>query len=477
MADVFISYSWEDKKTVTRIHEDLVRHKITVWRDTDQFQVGASLSDAIPKAIQDCKFFCLMVSPDALASEWVQKEFACARQAAKTILPCLLHQIKMMKLGKPSHPFHGLQDIIYADFTGAYEEGIIQLLEKIGVTYEPFYPDVEEFLEELRKKIEPTPKGIYRLLGDYFQEADRSRKREKYEQAIQNLEIIVRIKPELITPKIALGICYALAEKHVEAAKEFVQVTASLKSDYRGWAGLGAAKYYLGDCAGAVAAFREALEVRRDAYELLNNYGRALLGVRRGTEAIEVFRKAHEQDPRDRNILAGLGTALLWDGQFQKAIAEFKKALEDSAKPLDEAVCGLGEALENLNQFDEALETYQKYYQAGGPEVIRRLARLEWRMGNSDRSLQLYKELCRETDNRQVYLVEMAQLLYKQGRYNDMRSKCEDSLKSRLVSASDFYYAGLACYLLGEKIAASCFYNTACSMDVEYAKFAYQKLM
>ncbi|MGH7600682.1 MAG: TIR domain-containing protein [bacterium] len=477
MSGLFISYSWKDEKSVARFCDDLLRHKVSFWIDRKKLEVGMSLPEVIQTAIRECEFFCLLVSPDALKSPWVQKEYRFACEQRKTILPCWIRSPDDVdSLTVAAHPFYGLHDIVYADFRHSYEQGINEFFGKLGIVYHPLYPDVEEFFNELKQKVSPAPWEIYSMLRDYFQEADRSRKADQYEQAIQKLEIIVRIKPELVSPKVALGICYALVEKHGEAAREFAEVTKYSPSDYRGWAGLGAAQYYLGDFAEAVAAFERALKIRKHADELRNNYGRALLGLRRSKEAAKAFRQAREQMPKDANVLAGLGTALLWNGQYHEAVSIFQEALRFSSAPLAEAVCGLGEALENLNRLEEAREIYRHSQSTGNPEIIRRLARSEWCLGNIDRSLQLYDDLCRDLKNRQVYLVEMAQLLSKLGRDNEMRRKCEESLKCQIVSASDFYYAGLACYLLGEKIAAACFYQTSTKMDREFAGFPYQKL-
>jgi len=479
MSEVFISYSHKDQKIVTRIYNDLVRHQIIVWRDENQNRrLGMSLPDVILNNIENCKFFCLMISSDAFSSEWVQKEYKLAREKSKMILPCLIQPIDMEVLKDIAHPFYGLQDIFYADFISSYEQAMFELLEKMEIIYHPFYPDIEEFLTEVAQKVEPMRSGNYLSFSEYFQEATKSHKQNNYDQAIEKLEIIVRTKPELVTPKIALGNCYGLIEKHKEAAAEFKKVTEMLNSDFRGWAGLGAAKYYLGDFEEAIAAFRKALDLRRNAYELLNNYGRALLRLRRSKEAIKVFQQAHERmQNNDPNILAGLGTALLWNSQYHLAVEAFQKVLIISSTPMEEVVCGLGEALEKLNRFDEARQIYCKGQSTNDPEIIRRLARLEWRMGNITCSLKLFDELCQQTENRRVYLVEMAQLLHTLGRQKEMLVKCEESLKDKAVSATDYYYAGLAYFLLGEKIASASHYNTACKMDHEFVKFNYHELL
>ena len=80
---IFISHSTQDDQTVKTLREHLEAEGHNVWADSRQLSGGDDLNTTIKEAIESAKSFIALLSPDAIASDWVQKEIKLARQVAK----------------------------------------------------------------------------------------------------------------------------------------------------------------------------------------------------------------------------------------------------------------------------------------------------------------------------------------------------------------------------------------------------------
>jgi inosine triphosphate pyrophosphatase len=84
---IFVSYSRADKASVLDIVQALKIHD--VWID-DRLNVGQEWWDEIERQIAASHCFMYVLSPESLASEYCQKEWAVARRLGKPIAPVLL---------------------------------------------------------------------------------------------------------------------------------------------------------------------------------------------------------------------------------------------------------------------------------------------------------------------------------------------------------------------------------------------------
>jgi len=123
-----------------------------------------------------------------------------------------------------------------------------------------------------------------------------------------------------------------------------------------------ASRYYVagsellraGRFAEAEACLREALELKPDDPEILNNLATAVWQLGRTPEALACYLRAHQFKPNDYAILNNLGITT-WDrGQPDRAAAFFRRALELEPGSFD-ARMNLGVALTDLGHFDEGL--------------------------------------------------------------------------------------------------------------------------
>ena len=136
MTQLFISYSRKDIAFARRLAGDLEKAGYTVWWDITDLRGGDDWVRVIPEAIETSDFVIVVLSPDAMASEWVKKEYTQALSLRKKIIPIMLRTTAV--------PF-ALNTINYVDFTSedAYVQSLNALLLALGYTGEmPVVPAV-----------------------------------------------------------------------------------------------------------------------------------------------------------------------------------------------------------------------------------------------------------------------------------------------------------------------------------------------
>jgi hypothetical protein len=129
MQRIFISYSRKDSAFVRRLAGDLEKAGYDVWWDVSDLRGGDDWVRVIPAAIESSDYIIVVLSPDAVISEWVEKEYTQALGLRKKIIPIMLVRSSM--------PF-ALNTINYVNFSsGEYAENLKTLLTALGYTGEP----------------------------------------------------------------------------------------------------------------------------------------------------------------------------------------------------------------------------------------------------------------------------------------------------------------------------------------------------
>ncbi|MBF0162355.1 MAG: tetratricopeptide repeat protein [Magnetococcales bacterium] len=92
---VFISYATENREVAVRLRNELHDLVVKAWLDCRELVAGADLPDEIKGAIQEARFFILLLSKPAMDSHWVAKErdWALQRGNAITLIPLLLEGV------------------------------------------------------------------------------------------------------------------------------------------------------------------------------------------------------------------------------------------------------------------------------------------------------------------------------------------------------------------------------------------------
>jgi hypothetical protein len=89
MTQVLISYSRKDLAFVERLAKDLQAAGLEVWYDLSGLEGGTRWGQEIQSAIQRCQIFVVVLSPNSIDSEWVEKEFMYANSLKRKIIPLL----------------------------------------------------------------------------------------------------------------------------------------------------------------------------------------------------------------------------------------------------------------------------------------------------------------------------------------------------------------------------------------------------
>jgi hypothetical protein len=129
MSSIFLSHTSIDKPFVEKLAKNLKRIGVEVWYDKWEIGIGESITWKIESGIRGNEYLGIVLSPEALQSEWVRGELSAAwvkqMQSKKVfILPILYRECEIPLL---------LADKKYADFRFNYDDGFQTLAQAFGI--------------------------------------------------------------------------------------------------------------------------------------------------------------------------------------------------------------------------------------------------------------------------------------------------------------------------------------------------------
>jgi formylglycine-generating enzyme required for sulfatase activity len=128
MAQVFISYSRKDLSFVSQLAMDLKNAGFDVWYDVSGLRGGSQWRSEIEKALKRSQFVLVVLSPDSIDSEWVDREFLFASNLRRRIIP-LMYRFCELPLS--------YVNLNYIDVQGEnYRQNFEKLLEALDVEAE-----------------------------------------------------------------------------------------------------------------------------------------------------------------------------------------------------------------------------------------------------------------------------------------------------------------------------------------------------
>ena len=98
--DVFLSHNSVDKPWVIQLKDDLGRYGVSVWLDRDEIRPGDHFAKALEEGLASSRAVALIVSPEAMASNWVEDEYYRALSLAKNkgtslqLIPVILRDVE-----------------------------------------------------------------------------------------------------------------------------------------------------------------------------------------------------------------------------------------------------------------------------------------------------------------------------------------------------------------------------------------------
>lgn len=131
------------------------------------------------------------------------------------------------------------------------------------------------------------------------------------------------------------------------------------------------------DAAGALEASEQALGITPNSASALHQKGRALAGLNRGVEAVEVLTTARELAPEDGYIANTLGWLMLTRGDAAGAVPHLEAA-RDQLPDVGYVRNNLGVAYERTGRTEDAVAEYRAAVAAGdsGGKALKSLERL-----------------------------------------------------------------------------------------------------
>ena len=155
---VFLSYSRRDLDFIEKLASDLKDAGIDVWYDLSGLDGGAPWRNAIEKAIRATDVVVVVLSPDSVNSQWVEREYLFASNHGKRIIPVLYKQCEL--------PLYYL-NIHFIDFQGSkYKKNFNVLLDDLrdNVTdkEKPKAPPVSQDTQTKKQKM---ILGLISLIG------------------------------------------------------------------------------------------------------------------------------------------------------------------------------------------------------------------------------------------------------------------------------------------------------------------------
>lgn len=96
MADVFISYSSEDRERTEQLVAELEKNGINCWMDRNNIAAGSYFGEEVPEAILSCPIFMLLLSENSQKSKYVLMELDWATSHDKDIIPVVISDCEIV---------------------------------------------------------------------------------------------------------------------------------------------------------------------------------------------------------------------------------------------------------------------------------------------------------------------------------------------------------------------------------------------
>ncbi|HVP55225.1 MAG TPA: toll/interleukin-1 receptor domain-containing protein [Candidatus Eisenbacteria bacterium] len=131
---VFLSHSSKDRAFVLRLTKVLDRHRVSYWYSASHIFGAKQWHDEIGRALAQCNWFLVVLTPNAVRSHWVKRELLYALNEIRyneKIIPLLYKPCNHSRLSWTLGEFE------FADFVGDFEQSCQNLLRIWRIKYKP----------------------------------------------------------------------------------------------------------------------------------------------------------------------------------------------------------------------------------------------------------------------------------------------------------------------------------------------------
>ncbi len=218
---------------------------------------------------------------------------------------------------------------------------------------------------------------------------------------------------------------------------------------------LGEALATRGDLDDALWHINEALRIRPDYPQAMNN--KALILSRRGqnAEAVELLRRVVEEKPDWPDARKNLGQVMLDQGRLEEAMTEFRRVIQ--LNPGDvQSLTDLGICLAKQGHLDEAIAQYRQALNIlPNAFAENALGGALDAQGHINEAAQHYQAAIGLKPDFAEAHNNLGALLNTTGHYDDARKQFEAALEARTNFAEAHYNLGIAFLALGQLTNAS----------------------
>jgi len=495
--DVFISYAVQNEAIVRQIYTDLKRSDIHVWDFKKDGEIGVDFENEFRKRIKECKFFCLIDSPDSRTASYVKKECEYAIEFGKKIIPCKVETGD--EWVKDTEIFDRQNFIVRIDFSLSYESAISELCKQLGHVYIKHDDHVfdDDFFKEMRsiRMYDGNRNNLltteeYEKIIDCYHSYKKAIQKDKIENAITDINrIIESLSPmsdfhSLKTPYFILGKLYADSNRHKDAEKLYKELCRKYPKDAKTHNGVGGSLFYQKRYKEAFLVYMKAHELLKHQHEydnegfeiIIHNLYQTALVLENDDDFISKIRYTLlNSETATPELVSLIGDVHFQSNEIEEAYELYKrsiwlirrKRLFLTLKPLRE--CYINNVLK-LVDCAEKLDSYEMIYRTlssalaffpDNAELCRRYGVLYWYHREVDESIEYYEKAIEIQPDDIKYRAELAQIylhIDKNEEYQDMIDSCFDIESDKRLTNVDRYYLGLIYYLEGKKEIAERFY-------------------
>ena len=287
MTQVFISYSRKDLEFVDRLANDLKATGFEVWYDLSGLEPGSRWRQEIQKAIQESQFFLVVLSPNSIISDWVEREFLFASDQDKKIIPLLYQPCTL--------PMWSLN---------------LHFIDMQGKNYSLHYQDLLKVMGVRTGSEEENPIAIR-----YIEIGDEYRKRGKTAQSIESYQQALNVDPGNLKAHINIAAVHLSEQAYAEAAASYELALQISNADLVARAGWSDANMALGNQARAEGKLDEAIRFYLEILRVVPDDGDARKSL--------------------ANIFTSRADKALASGQVDEALATFSDAIKYTPDDLD----------------------------------------------------------------------------------------------------------------------------------------------
>lgn len=271
---LFLSYSWKDRQVAMRLHDDLSRSNITIWRDQVDGNPIADFEQEFMQEIDRCDYFIMLDSINyRKKSKWCYREVErCIdnkeREHRPQIIVCLLEPDGEWRTTYKDEKerrvfekvnrlkYHSLFYVGYDD-NNEYDATVNFICELLGTSYERWdrIPSYQDLMDEMNTKYHQSPFDdtiANIILGEYKNiilkiEKHFSTVEESFRIWIKDCETNM-FSP--FFPKWTFAIWQMNQDSFdkSEVLKLLYEITRDFPDDPRGYRALGCFSAYLGNC-------------------------------------------------------------------------------------------------------------------------------------------------------------------------------------------------------------------------------------